>query len=579
MSPRLTKGKKGRKWQQFDALMKERGMPSTIVMPLMSEGDTGLLKVTQNGKQVKSSDLGEKCFSGRNSDTFWKVENELDTINNPDCTFEINRQALNLLENLKGKGIKTVIYSRVEYDTITNLLDADGLSPEQFDIVLAETEIFKPKEVGLSIESDFVLIEPTSVTAMDYANLYEKMTLQDIAVEWSELIDEDWDDLFGTDVKPKAKKEALPPKDKLLKEFALPEAVLLPLTSDGDINLIRVEEPGGGKVAWDKVKDTCFYENSHYKLQESNPTKVWNQPCDFILDERAIQLITALRQLGVKVGIYTNLDNKELNVLGKALSIEEIGDAYIVNADKGSRDKLIGIAEFEDDTTVFVDLDGEVTTTDGKHLLVPTMKALAEQWHIQKVITAAPPEYKAITTYKKPGIDCDWVGDVLGCRSPIESDISTLKEEYGIGAIITLQAEKTLSKQFQKEFEVIRIPIRDFTPPTESQMDKFIKVVDEQVAKGNKVMVHCMAGHGRTGTMIAGRIASRDIRPDIAIAFTRANRAGTLETDNQINSVFDTWCRHRGIKYKNKAKFRKMTKKHEDDLISTKKKGNFGWQK
>jgi atypical dual specificity phosphatase len=57
-----------------------------------------------------------------------------------------------------------------------------------------------------------------------------------------------------------------------------------------------------------------------------------------------------------------------------------------------------------------------------------------------------------------------------------------------------------------------------------------VAAIEAALAGGRRVAVHCGAGLGRTGTLVACYLTRRGVRPDDAIARLRALRPGSVET-------------------------------------------------
>jgi atypical dual specificity phosphatase len=77
------------------------------------------------------------------------------------------------------------------------------------------------------------------------------------------------------------------------------------------------------------------------------------------------------------------------------------------------------------------------------------------------------------------------------------------------------------------------IPVQDYTAPTVEQAERAMAVIDVWLAEGLPVAVHCAAGLGRTGTILACHLVRHGMTAEDAIAEVRAKRRGSIETAEQ----------------------------------------------
>jgi atypical dual specificity phosphatase len=124
-----------------------------------------------------------------------------------------------------------------------------------------------------------------------------------------------------------------------------------------------------------------------------------------------------------------------------------------------------------------------------------------------------------------------------GRDRPLEQDAAFLEQE-GIHVLVSLtenppDSEVLASYAIDQE----HIPVQDYTPPTLEQMIEFVAVVEDSVAVGNPVGVHCTAGLGRSGTMAAAYLVAEGASADEAIATVRQLRPGSIETSAQEDAV------------------------------------------
>ena len=85
----------------------------------------------------------------------------------------------------------------------------------------------------------------------------------------------------------------------------------------------------------------------------------------------------------------------------------------------------------------------------------------------------------------------------------------------------------------------LHLPIRDFDAPTWRQIDRFLAFVDRQISHGVSVAVHCQAGLGRTGTLLACYLVWQGMTAEEAMEEVARKRPGSIETEGQRKAVRD----------------------------------------
>ncbi|MBI4830297.1 MAG: dual specificity protein phosphatase family protein [Candidatus Lindowbacteria bacterium] len=126
-----------------------------------------------------------------------------------------------------------------------------------------------------------------------------------------------------------------------------------------------------------------------------------------------------------------------------------------------------------------------------------------------------------------------------GTIEPLTEDLAFLKSE-GIGAILSL-SEISLKESVVSEhgFSYLHVPIDDFTAPTIRQVNQCIDFIERMVnAERKPVAVHCGAGCGRTGTMLACYLVKSGNTADEAIETIRSMRPCSIETESQKALVY-----------------------------------------
>lgn len=108
----------------------------------------------------------------------------------------------------------------------------------------------------------------------------------------------------------------------------------------------------------------------------------------------------------------------------------------------------------------------------------------------------------------------------------------------GIGALVSL-TETPLDEEAVTAagLEYLHLPVEDFTAPTLEQIERFMLFATRSIASGRAVAVHCMAGLGRTGTVIACYLVHQGATSAEALRVVRERRPGSVEVAEQEEVV------------------------------------------
>ncbi|MDW0268290.1 MAG: dual specificity protein phosphatase 23, partial [Nitrososphaeraceae archaeon] len=94
-------------------------------------------------------------------------------------------------------------------------------------------------------------------------------------------------------------------------------------------------------------------------------------------------------------------------------------------------------------------------------------------------------------------------------------------------------------KNFEK-VNYLHLRVEDYHSPTVQEIDSTVKFIENEIVAKRPVLVHCAAGKGRTGTILAAYLLKKeDLSARDAITRIRNLRPGSIQTDSQEKSLYE----------------------------------------
>jgi protein-tyrosine phosphatase len=137
----------------------------------------------------------------------------------------------------------------------------------------------------------------------------------------------------------------------------------------------------------------------------------------------------------------------------------------------------------------------------------------------------------------------------------IDKDLERLQNYYGVDLLITLLEEHEfqdlrmfgfIERVKRYDMDHIWFPIPDTSVPR--NMSRFANLVTriiDALSNGQTVVVHCMAGLGRSGLVAASCLTALGLTPAQAISLVRSVRPGAIDPKEQESFVaaFNSYVR------------------------------------
>jgi atypical dual specificity phosphatase len=134
---------------------------------------------------------------------------------------------------------------------------------------------------------------------------------------------------------------------------------------------------------------------------------------------------------------------------------------------------------------------------------------------------------------------------IAGVSFPRSEEAFATLRALGVRALLTLSEQLPPADRLSKfAMQVEHVPLADFSAPTISEIERAIAAIEGFLEQGQTVAVHCGAGLGRTGTILACYLVSQGASAQEAIIRVRQLRPGSIETAAQ-EAVIALYERHR----------------------------------
>jgi len=122
---------------------------------------------------------------------------------------------------------------------------------------------------------------------------------------------------------------------------------------------------------------------------------------------------------------------------------------------------------------------------------------------------------------------------LAGSGIPTSSDEFDWILKQGVTSIVTM-TENALPEEWVSDIGYLHVPTPDFTAPDMDKIDTTVDFIHEKISNDQSVMVHCAAGMGRAGTILACYFVKyqKHTAKD-AIIKIRKERPGSIQSEVQ----------------------------------------------
>ena len=127
---------------------------------------------------------------------------------------------------------------------------------------------------------------------------------------------------------------------------------------------------------------------------------------------------------------------------------------------------------------------------------------------------------------------------LAGSAIPTSKDEINWLQEQGVKSIVTIR-EEPLDENWVEKMKYLHVHSNDMGVPEFNDLVSATDFIDRRITENEPVMVHCLAGLGRTGTILACYLIKyENMSADAAIEKIREERHGSIQSFSQEEIIF-----------------------------------------
>ena len=129
-------------------------------------------------------------------------------------------------------------------------------------------------------------------------------------------------------------------------------------------------------------------------------------------------------------------------------------------------------------------------------------------------------------------------GKLAGSAIPTSFEEIKWLVDVGVKSIVTVR-EESLDDDWIKNINYLHIHSNDMGVPEFEDLVKAVDFIHQRITNNEPVMVHCLAGLGRTGTILACYLIKyQKLSADNSIQKVRESRPGSIQSFPQEEIIF-----------------------------------------